>query len=227
MKNYFSATLIFCLVIVVISCSQQEDNKSQTQPASRPSVPVQAAEVQIGNQIWMTKNLNVSRYKNGDIIPQVQDPSQWTNLTSGAWCYYQNNTANGIVYGKLYNWYAVNDPRGLAPTGYHVPSDAEWTTLTTFLGGEALAGNKMKATTGWATYPGITNTNSSGFTGLPGGFRYDGGTFFSIGYDGTWWSSSEYSTTNAWGRGLNYYYSSAGRGYTNKIYGFSVRCLRD
>jgi uncharacterized protein (TIGR02145 family) len=182
--------------------------------------------VTIGTQCWTQTNLNVSKYRNGDPIPQVTDPTQWPNLTTGAWCYYENNTANGTAYGKLYNWYAVNDPRGLAPTGYHVPSDAEWTTLSTFLGGEAVAGGKMKATTGW-TAPNIAATNSSGFTGLPGGYRYYNGSFYYIGDSGFWWSASEYVTTYAWYRYLYYNYGTAYRDYFNENLGFSVRCLRD
>jgi len=131
------------------------------------------SSVQIGNQTWTLKNLDVSTYRNGDPIPQVQDNTAWANLSTGAWCYYLNNTANGTIYGKLYNWYAVNDPRGLAPNGYHIPTDAEWTTLTTYLGGSTLAGGKMKeaGSSHWLS-PNTGATNSSGFKGLPGGFRY-------------------------------------------------------
>jgi hypothetical protein len=100
--------------------------------------------VKIGNQVWTKENLNVSKYRNGDIIPQVTNQTEWSNLTTGAWCYYENSTANGTTYGKLYNWYAVNDPRGLAPQGWHVSSNDEWTVLTTFLGGKALREAKLK-----------------------------------------------------------------------------------
>lgn len=183
--------------------------------------------VTIGTQIWMKKNLDVSTYRNGDPIPQVQDPSQWVNLTTGAWCYYENITANGTVYGKLYNWYAVNDPRGLAPVGYHVPSDADWTTLITFLGGETVAGGKMKSTTGWNS-PNSNATNSSGFTGLPGGWRLgNDGAFINIFNYGYWWSSTENSSTDAWISTLGYdggWISSFGSGKKN---GFSVRCIKD
>jgi uncharacterized protein (TIGR02145 family) len=123
--------------------------------------------ISIGTQIWTQSNLNVSRYRNGDIIPQVTNYTQWENLTTGAWCYYANNTANGVVYGKLYNWYAVSDPRGLAPQGWHVPSDAEWRTLTTYLG-EDSAGGKMKSITLWGSFN-TGATSSSGFSGFPGG----------------------------------------------------------
>jgi uncharacterized protein (TIGR02145 family) len=183
-------------------------------------------EVVIGTQVWKTKNLDVATYRNGDPIPQVTDNAQWINLTTGAWCYYENNTANGTTYGKLYNWYAVNDPRGLAPADYHVPSDAEWTTLTTFLGGEDVAGGKIKATTLWNS-PNTAATNISGFTGLPGGYRYYGGTFYVIGSFGIWWSSTQYDSTYAWSRNLYYSNGIAYRDSSNKNYGFSVRCLRD
>jgi uncharacterized protein (TIGR02145 family) len=185
-------------------------------------------DITIGTQIWTGCNLNVSTYANGDPIDEVNDPSFWATLTTGAWCYYLNDTANGPIYGKLYNWYAINDPRGLAPIGYHVPTDAEWTTLITFLGGESISGGKLKATgtTLW-TSPNTDATNSSGFTGLPGGFRYDDGTFSSIGYFGNWWSSSENTTTNAWYRYLNYNNGNANRFNYNMKNGFSVRLIKD
>ena len=179
----------------------------------------------IGNQIWTTKNLDVATYRNGDVIPQVQDNTAWANLTTGAWCYYANNTANGTTYGKLYNWYAVNDSRGLAPTGYHIPTDAEWTILINYLGGELVAGTKMKSNTGWENDG--NGTNSSAFAGLPGGYRSFLEYFYNIGAYGYWWSSSERYTDGAWSRSL---YSSDGsvfRDFNVKQGGFSVRCLRD
>ena len=193
-------------------------------------------EVTIGKQTWMQKNLNVSKYRDGTPIPQVTNPNKWLHLKTGAWCYYENKTANGTIYGKLYNWYAVagihdNDPftpnKILAPQGWHVPSDAEWTTLTTFLG-EQVAGAKMKSTgTSLWISPNTAAANESKFTGLPGGYRFFNGTFYDIGGYGYWWSSSELSTTSAWGRSLNYNngYAYSYDGY--KENGFSVRCLRD
>ena len=180
----------------------------------------------IGTQTWMVKNLDVTTYRDGTAIPQVTDPAAWAALTTGAWCWY-NNTSN-TTYGKLYNWYAVNDPRGLAPAGFHVPSDGEWTTLSTTLGGLSVAGDKMKSagTTLWAS-PNTGATNSSGWAGLPGGSRGTSGSFFNDGFNGYWWSSTENLTTNAW---YHYLYSSNGyifRYYFGKPYGFSVRCLRD
>ena len=180
----------------------------------------------IGDQTWTTKNLDVATYSNGDIIPEVQDATAWDGLTTGAWCYYNNDTSNGTTYGKLYNWYAVNDPRGLAPSGFHVPTDAEWTTLTTFLGDLDLAGGKMKSTMLWDS-PNEGATNSSGFTGLPGGYRHNYGPFTDIGGYGLWWSTSEYTTARAWIRYLNFGNVEAFRYNDNKKQGYSVRCLKD
>ena len=193
--------------------------------------PSQASQVVIGTQQWMKENLDVSTYRNGDIIPQVTDATKWGGLTTGAWCYYNNDSLNGAIYGKLYNWYAVNDPRGLALQGWHIPTDAEWTTLSTFLGGDAAAGGKMKTTgtTRW-TSPNASATNESGFTALPGGFRNDFGTFNSVGYFGYWWSATEASNSeHAWYRALGNYNGTLDRTnlYGNKRYGFSIRCIRD
>ncbi len=185
-----------------------------------------AQTVTIGSQVWTSKNLDVSTYRNGDAIPQVQDENAWANLTTGAWCYYGNDASNGTKYGKLYNWYAVNDPRGLAPNGYHIPTDAEWTKLSDYLGGESQAGIKMKSTSGWKNNG--NGTNISGFSGLPGGGRSNYGTFYYIGDYGYWWSSTESGTGDAWNRDLNYDDGSVSRSnFFNKTNGFSVRCLRD
>ena len=191
-------------------------------------------------------NLNVSRYSDGTLIPQVTDPTQWSNLTTGAWCYYNNTTANGATYGRLYNWYAVVgiydaasavNPalrKKLAPTGWHVPTDAEWSSLINCLDPNAdggnnfnIAGGKMKSTSTLWQSPNTDATNASGFTGLPGGYRYDDGTFGSIGDGGIWWSSSENGSPSAWDRSLGYYNGDAGRYDYGKRNGFSVRFLRD
>lgn len=178
------------------------------------------------SQVWTSKNLDVSTYRNGDTIPQVQDQNAWAALTTGAWCYYDNDTTNGTKYGKLYNWYAVNDPRGLAPVGYHLPTDAEWTILTDYLGGELAAGPKMISTSGWSNKS--NGTNSSGFTGLPGGLRYHDGRFIQIGLLGFWWSSTKYNTDDARYRLLVYSDTGgAGSNWENKACGFSVRILKD
>ena len=224
-KKYFKITLLILILIAIVSCSKEETETSK-QMAARPTVLINSGDVRIGTQIWMIKNLNVSRYRNGDPIPQVTDETQWANLMSGAWCYYNNESSKGIIYGKLYNWYAINDPRGLCPTGYHIPTDAEWTVLTTFLGGEVVAGGKMKALTSWFS-PNNEATNSSGFTGLAGGCRNDMGIFSGIYNNGTWWSSSEYVPSYAYSRSLSFYYGNAYQYIYGKTNGFSVRCLKD
>jgi uncharacterized protein (TIGR02145 family) len=184
--------------------------------------------VKIGNQTWTTKNLDVSKYRNGDEIPYVNDPLSWSRLTYGAWCYYENVDSNGTTYGKLYNLYAVLDPRGLAPAGFHIPSDKDWTTLTDYLGGKEEAGVKMKeaGSTHWPR-PNTGATNSSGFTGLPGGYRDDNGSFFSMGVNGFWWSSTEGFTYFAWNRYPDNLYGLVGRDFGYKSYGMSVRCIAD
>ena len=189
------------------------------------SFTIKAQDVTIGTQTWTSKNLNVSTYRNGDKIPQVQDKKAWEKLTTGAWCYYENNPTNGTKYGKLYNWYAVNDPRGLAPIGYHIPTDKEWTILTDYLGGESEAGTKMKSSSGWKNNG--NGNNTSGFAGLPGGFRYSNGYFNDFGANGSWWSSSEDYSSSAWYRYLYNYYGSVDRRNDNEQRGSSVRCLRD
>jgi uncharacterized protein (TIGR02145 family) len=216
-----------------------KNNAAATVNAVRP-VPLPIASlpnVTIGTQVWQSTNLDVTTYRDGTPIPQVTDPNEWFNLTTGAWCYYNNDPTNGTTYGKLYNWYAVagihdNDPNTpnkiLAPEGWHIPTDAEWTTLTTFLGGDSVAGGKMKeiGTSHWRS-PNTGATNSSGFTGLPAGLRTASGTFGIIRYDGDWWSSSEHYSADAWNRRLYSNDGSAGRNASEKRYGFSVRCLRD
>lgn len=198
------------------------------------------------NQTWMQSNLNVSHYRNGDIIPQVTDPTQWNGLTTGAWCYMNNDPINGQIYGKLYNWYAVNDPRGLAPAGWHIPTEKEWQDLIFCLDPNTplnnydtnTAGGKMKemGTSHWAN-PNNSATNSSGWNALPGGFRDIDGWFsnpqyYPLNYEGLWWTSklqdNNPQSTIAVGFGL--YYNGAGviengGGIFKK--GESVRCIKD
>jgi uncharacterized protein (TIGR02145 family) len=190
---------------------------------------VQLPSVTIGTQIWQSKNLDVPTYRNGDAIPKVTDATQWANLTTGAWCWYNNDSATyAATYGRLYNWYAVADPRNICPTGWHVPTHAEWTVLTDYLGGWTVSGGKMKSTgTQYWQSPNTDATNESGFSGLPGGNRGSNGPFNDVGTNGYWWSSTEGDTYFAWYRYLGY-----GSGYVysysnSKTSGFSVRCLRD
>jgi len=181
--------------------------------------------VYIGSQVWMKQNLKVGRYKNGVTIPNVNS-NFWGGLNIGARCYYNNDSATySFTYGALYNWNAVNTDN-LCPIGWHVPSDIEWTILTTYLGGDIIAGGKLKATTLWNS-PNTGATNETGFTALPSGYNYDGGTFGHFGLFGCWWSSTEYDSTLAWKRYLNFSSSNVYRSIGYKIDGFSVRCLRD
>lgn len=188
--------------------------------------------VKIGNQQWMSKNLDVDCYANGDPIPQVQNPKEWENLKTGAWCYYNNDPLNGKIYGKLYNWYAVNDPRGLAPKGWKIPSDEDWTILTDYLGGKDVAGTKMKSTGGWEDNGNGTNgSNESGFLGLPGGYRNKSGGYYSVGLSilcsGHWWSSTQDDTGSILYRALLDGRVNVIRYNDDKVNGKSVRCLRD
>jgi uncharacterized protein (TIGR02145 family) len=186
---------------------------------------------QFGLKNWMQKNLNVSKYRNGDIIPQISNPTEWIKATTGAWCYYDNKTENGVIYGKLYNRYAVSDPRGLAPNGWHIPSYSEWRYLTTGGGNIQNVGGKMKeiGNSHWQT-PNTGATNEFGFTALPGGCRNNvEGSFSGIGTTG-FWKSYAYdpllessSTYTCW----LVYNSENAYLTTSKISGFSVRCVQD
>jgi uncharacterized protein (TIGR02145 family) len=187
------------------------------------------ASIVLGNgQEWMAENLRTTTYANGDPIPNVTDDNQWSGLTSGAWAHYNNDSQYENPYGKLYNWYTVADPRNVCPTGWHVPTDAEYTLLTDYLGGESVAGGKMKSTgTQYWLSPNTGANNESGFSGLPGGSRNYNGSFDTIGYYGHWWSSTEDNAVAAWYRYLDYGISSVTRANSFKLVGFSVRCLRD
>ena len=185
--------------------------------------------IKIGSQIWKKENLNVERFRNGDLIPEVKDDSEWEKAgkkEQPAWSYYKNDAANGNTHGKLYNWYAVNDPRGLAPEGWHIPSDDEWTKLTDYLGGTEKAGGKLKSKSLWEN-PNTGATNESGFSGLPGGYRLNSGSFFYVGYAGCWWSSSELVAYATWSRNLFCFNGTVSSGNLSKSSGLSVRCLRD
>jgi len=187
----------------------------------------------IGNQEWTAENLNVSHYRNGDVIPQVQDADEWGKLTTGAWCYYENKSENGKIYGKLYNWYAVNDSRGLAPKGFHIPSASEWEQLIDSLGGVPtefsslileIVGGKLKATTLWVS-PNIGATNSSGFNAIPGGGRYGTPNFSDIGKFCYFWSSSGYGLAAHFY--LNFSSSCIYCSITGMENGLSVRCIKN
>ena len=184
--------------------------------------------ITIGAQVWMSKNVNTDRFQNGNLIPEAQTAAIWRRAGESqqpAWCYYDNDINNGEKFGKLYNWYAISDPRGLCPVGWHVPSDAEWTALTDFLEGTATAGGKLKAKSHWDA-PNTAASNQSKFSGFPGGSRNSNGDFDFIGMHGNWWSSTP-AQTNAWFRNLNHFYSLVDKAYAPKKFGFSVRCIKN
>jgi len=195
--------------------------------------------VKIGNQFWLAENLKTTRYRNGDQVPEVTGESAWNVLGTGAYCSYQNSTANAADYGYLYNWFAAADARGLAPEGWHIPTDAEWRTLELALGMTTEQANgidwrgtdeggklKEEGSTHWSgTNTGATN--ETGFTALPGGARDADGSFTNIGYEGLFWTSSAANASNGWYRVLQAQYATIGRGVTLKKKGFSVRCIRD
>jgi len=184
--------------------------------------------VTIGTQVWMLENLKVTKLNDGTAIPLVTDKTSWLNLTTPGFCWYGNNEATyKNTYGALYNWYTVNTGK-LSPAGWHVPTDAELTTLTNYLGGESIAGGKLKetGTTHWQS-PNTGATNESGFTGLPGGMRNVPGFFYNIENSGIWWSSTEYDATNEWLSEADYNYGGFYKLNLVKTCGFSVRCVKD
>jgi uncharacterized protein (TIGR02145 family) len=185
--------------------------------------------VSIGTQCWMGSNLKTTLYRNGDGIAYVWDASDWAARTTGAQSGYDNNSSNTAIYGNFYNWYAVADARGICPTGWHVPTDAEWTTLANFLGEPSVAvGGKMKTigTTYWISQSAGTN-NSSGFSGLPGGIRTTLGVFADVGQHAGFWSASLVGDGNVWYRRLNAYDDIFNKSPAQPVVGFSVRCLRN
>jgi uncharacterized protein (TIGR02145 family) len=192
--------------------------------------------VQIGSQCWTKENLRVTKYRDGTFIPLDISGgalgngtgNTWNRTTGGARTVHGHNQSNLTTYGLLYNWYAVKDNRGLCPAGWHVPTDGEWSTLITYLGGSTIAGGKMKSTgtTLWR-FPNTGATNESGFSGLPGGYRYVDGGFNGLGSVGVWWSSSKGSSDAAWLLNLGSDSGGVSRGSDDKELGLSVRCLRD
>lgn len=204
--------VIFCGLLFLVT-----DSWSQNLPS-----------VEIGNQIWTVKNLNVTTFRNGDLIPQAETPAEWQNAAKTgepAWCYYENSADNGKTYGKLYNWYAVKDPRGLAPKGWRVPTDAEWSTMTKHLG-EAGAGKTLKATTGWPQ--GKNGSNSSGMTILPGGCRNANGRFYGTTKLAYMWTSTENQSDSAWYRTISSDFDTIHRhGSLSKESGLAVRCIKE
>ena len=186
----------------------------------------------IGTQVWMAENLETTKYRNGDPIQNATNTINWAGLITGAYCDFTNNATIGATYGHLYNFYTIMDSRQLCPTGWHIPSDTEFTTLSNYLGGDNLAGGKLKeiGTTHWGS-PNTGADNSTGFTALAGSWRGDDGNFYYyVGWSGNWWSSSEYNANNGLYRSLSYNSNIFGRyygAYVGKKGGLSVRCIKD
>jgi uncharacterized protein (TIGR02145 family) len=184
--------------------------------------------VTVGTQMWLSSNLKVTHYRNGDAIANVTLGSDWDVLTTGAYCDYNNTASNSNTYGRLYNWYAVNDSRNIAPAGFHVATDAEWTTLVSYLGGDTIAGGKLKETgTSHWNSPNTGATNSTGFTALPGGNRFINDQFWDLGNMAALWTSTEKDASNAMYWKLAYNGKYVSTQFEKKKWGFSVRCVKD
>ena len=221
-----SIAKIFLLLMFIPGCVKTDDNNhSETVTDIDGNV---YGTVTIGSQVWMAGNLKTTRYRDGTPISNVTDPTLWYNLSTGAYCDYNNDPTYSATYGRLYNWYAVNTGI-LAPAGWHVPLDAEWATLETFLGNDNIMGGKIKetGTSHWQS-PNTAATNETGFTGLPAGFRSSSGSFYSLTYNGYWWTSTT-GTDISYGiyRYVDFNLGSIYRNEDSKVDGNSVRCIRD
>jgi uncharacterized protein (TIGR02145 family) len=235
---YFKFTPITCKMVVIFLAFLTSFIYGQDSTVTVTDIDGNVYQtVKIGNQVWMTENLKVTRYRNGDAIPNVTGDMEWSNLTKGAYCDYNNNSNNAATYGRLYNFYAVNDSSNIAPAGWHVPSDYEWKTLEMTLGmsqseadGLKMRGTdeglklKETGTSHWLS-PDTGATNESGFSALPGGIRYSVGPFDVLGVVTFLWSSTEDSSSTAWYRGIGG--PGVFRGSIEKHWGYSVRCVRD
>jgi len=221
MKNHIFYLVLF-LILASYSIAQQMIKPISSNAVVKDIDGNIYKTIKIGNQWWMAENLKVTHYRNGDEIPCLTDDDKWDN-NNGAYCYYNNDSSNIRKNGMLYNWFAVNDSRKIAPKGWHIPSDEEWQVIVDYLGGDTLAGGKMKSI---GTIEGDLNEN--GFSALPGGYRYNHGTFDGIGTNSYFWSSTESSGGNAWYRYLYYGNSVVYRDDSGwKQGGYSVRCVKD
>jgi len=219
-------SILTMLLILTNSCTK---NLSVTVPATVTDIDGNVYHtVQIGTQVWLVENLKTTRYRHGHPIANVTDSTSWNNLTTGAYCSYNNDASKSAIYGLLYNWYAVNDTDSIAPKGWHVPAQTEWTTMSTYLGNLESVGGMLKetGTTHWQT-PNAGANNMTLFTALPGGERLSHGSFTGIGTTGAWWSSTGDNTYDAWGRYINYNDSTLFRYDDTQKVGFSIRCVMD
>jgi uncharacterized protein (TIGR02145 family) len=228
-RNYF---FIYIFLVSISSC--KKDNNNNSNPATVTDIDGNVYNtITIGTQVWMKENLKTTRYRNGDPILTGLSDNEWTTTSSGHYAIFhytviEDTLANNAVYGKLYNWFAVSDPRNIAPVGWHVPSKSEWNVLVNYLGGTDVAGDKMKEAGQVHWVANTTATNSSGFTGLPGGGRssYDG-TFVLINQTGYWWSSTPDNTFNTWVIDMGASFTNLFIDSGDKHLGASVRCIKD
>ncbi len=227
-RSIYNLLLLVALMYFLLSCKKENTTIIPLVDGTVTDIDNNVYKtVTIGTQTWMAENLKVTKYKDGTSIPLVTDNTAWKSLTTPAYCWYNNDATNKTVYGGLYNWYTVTTGK-VCPTGWHVPSDTEWATLINFLGGETLAGGKIKekGLSRWLS-PNTGATNETGFTAIPGGFHDGNGRFAEVGNFGAWWSSASLSTSTAW-----FYTAYSGDSNANKDddymrSGFSVRCVKD
>lgn len=223
--------LLACMVFFFITgCRKTDENYCPPPPLVVTDIDGNKYHtVAVGNQVWLAENLRVAHYRNGDPVLPVTSPEIWSSLTTGAYCSYLNLPENALVYGYLYNGYAILDDRNICPAGWHVPSEAEWFTLIRFLGGEMAAGGKLKeAGLGHWENPNTGAENGIGFTALPAGYRNDSGVFGNQKISAIFWSSSGYNTDHQWYHYLYYNYQGIYRDYFHNMqHGFSIRCIYD
>ncbi len=242
--NYFSRISLYfgLLLVFFVSCKENKKpsqniqiNTEDVKTPFQKSGTISDVDGNVYRYIemcdgkeWLIENLTVSKYRNGDDIPQVQDPAEWATLTTGAWCYYLNDSSYGTVFGKLYNWYAVNDSRGIAPQGWRVAAKEDWKELTDCLGGDNVAGGKLKeiGSSHWMT-PNVGAVNTSGFSALPGGGRSSKGDFTMVDNLGIYWTETNYDELQAWIRHLSYSNTYVVEFYNDKRNGFSVRVVKE
>jgi uncharacterized protein (TIGR02145 family) len=221
-KSLFPFFNILLVLLIFSSCGNNSTNEKDRNNSKGTD-----GETIIGSQTWATENLKTIVFMNGDTIPETKTVDEWRQAGYNkipAWCYYDNDPAND-KYGKLYNWYAVNDPRGLSPKGWHIPSDREWGLLADHLGGANVAGKKIKNEYDWLNHGG--GSNESGFSGLPGGLRRIDGAFSGIGEAGFWWCSNEINNSLAWACGIYSDADNISRYDNDKINGLAIRCVKD
>ncbi len=216
-----------CLTVTITVFLLVFSNRIQSQNVKDADGNVYTS-VKIGTQVWMAENLRTTKFNDGKAITLVADDNAWKALTTPAYCWYNSDVAfKKSTYGALYNWYSVNTKK-LCPAGWHVPSDEELTTLTTYLGGESVAGGKLRET-GIAHWekPNTGATNQSRFKALASGYRNNNGIYANIGFFCFWWSSTEYAPTAAWGRTLGNSGTNIIRIFSLKKNGYSVRCIKN